>query len=130
MAISVAWYDDTQTIVQWVFPAHWTWTDYDEAQAASNALLASVDYTVDIIGDLTASSGLPPMALTTYKNTLRRSVDNTGLIVLVGGSFFIKTMVSALKAVVPSTTPGTDFAFADTVEAAEALIRQRQAARQ
>lgn len=130
MAITVDWHDNARTIVQWIFPAHWTWADYDDAQAASNTLLAGADYTVDIIGDLTASSSLPPAALSAYKNTLRRSADNTGLIVLVGSSFFIKAMVSALKAVVPGTTPGTDFAFADTIEAAEALIRQRQAARQ
>lgn len=130
MAITVAWHDDAHTIVRWVFPAHWTWADYDEAQDASNALLASVDYTIDAIGDLTASSGLPPAALTTYKNTLRRSAANTGLIVLVGANFFVRAMVSTLKVVVPSKTPGADFTFADTVEEAEALIRQRQAARQ
>lgn len=130
MTITVDWHDDARTIVRWVFPAHWTWEDYNEAQVASNALLASVDYTVDIIGDLTVSSSLPPAALTGYKNTLRRSPSNTGLIVLVKSNFFVKAMVETLKTLVPSGTPGTDFDFADTIEEAEALIRQRQALRQ
>lgn len=130
MPITVRWYDEARTIVQWTFPDRWNWQDYDDAQMASNELLASVDHTVDVIGDLTAGSALPPAALSTYKRTLQRSADNTGVIVLVGGNVFVRAMVSALKAIVPKTAPGTDFTFAETIEAAEALIRQRQAARQ
>jgi hypothetical protein len=129
MAISVAWYDNTQTILVWVFPERWTWEDYGAAQQTSNALADSVAHIVDVIGDLTGSKSLPPTAVNAYRNSLDRSTQNLDLIVLVGSSSFIRTMVSVLKAIVPGKVAGANLTFADSIPEAYSLIHQRQAAR-
>lgn len=129
MAISVSWDDDQHTIVRWVFGAGWTWDDFSTAQQMSNQLIESVDYSVDIIGDLSNTSGLPANALTAYRGFVDWTASNLDMIVLVGAGRFVKAMVSVFVKVMPGKAPGTHFVFADTLDRAYALIAEHQAQR-
>ena len=130
MAIKVEWFDEEHTILRWVFEERWTWNDYATAQHESNVILESVEHTVDVIGDLDNGAGLPLNALTVYRGFVHDTAENVGMIVLVGASTFVKTMVNMFLTFFPKRVPGTDFTFANTVEEAHTLILARQQERQ
>lgn len=90
-------------------------------------MLETVDHTVAVIADLKESPVLPANALSLYRSYVHRAAENTGIIVLVGASRLVKTMVEVFLRINPrKNAPGTHFAFADTMDEARALIaRQR-----
>lgn len=130
MRISVEWVDDRQSILRWVFPRRWSWEDYSTVKQESATILAEIDHSVDVIGDLTNSDGLPANALTAYRGFVNATPANVDLIVLVGASRFVQAMVNVFLRVVPGKTPGTHFVFADSVDAACTLIAEHQAKRE
>ena len=130
MAIKVEWFNEEHTVLRWIFEEGWTWGDYTTTQDEVNVILEPLDYTVDIIGDLTNSPALPLNALTAYRSLVDRTAEHVGTIVLVGASTFVKTMIRVFKTFFAKKVPGTDFAFAGTVEEAYAMILEQQQARQ
>lgn len=126
MSIDVQWENEEHTLVLWSFPPRWTWEDFFEAKEKSDTMLRSVTQVVDIVGDLTHSSILPQGAMGTYGSSTKSSPKNTGVIVLVGTSTFVKLMVGTFSKLIPFGVPGASFLFADTVEAAKDLIANRR----
>ena len=124
MAISVEWGNEEHTIVYWVFNGKWTWEEFSEVQRESNQLLLTVDHTVDVIGNLKRGPRLPANALSAYQGLLEHSAENTGLIVLVGSSNFVKAMVGVFTRLTSKKVPGSEFTFASTLREAYAIIEQ------
>jgi len=125
MSIAVNWYNDDKTIIYWKFAGKWDWNEYAEAQDVSNAMLDTVDHTVDVIGNVQESPSLPANALSVYRSNLSSAHPNTGLIVLVGASMFVEQMVRLLKQMFRNKVAGTNFEFAKSDEEALALIASR-----
>jgi hypothetical protein len=127
LGISVEWGDEARTIVFWGFNGVWTWADFSVAQEKATRMVEMVDHTVAVIADMKHSPVLPANALSLYRSVVHRSAENTGLIVLVGASRLVKTMVQVFLRINPrNDLPGTNFAFADTVDEAHALIAQNR----
>ena len=122
MSIEVNWYGDTKGEVYWKFQGKWNWEEYAEAQRASSALISSVDHTVNIIGNLEKSPSLPPNAITVYRAHSSSSEPNTGVIVLVGATTFVRTMTRLFLQLLPKEVTGTHFMFAKTDKEALTLI--------
>ena len=123
MAISVQWDNLEQTIVRWDFVGEWDWAMYLDAQRQSNMLIQSVEHHVDVIGDVSRSPLLPKNALGNYNSFQRNTLDNHGLIVLVGTSSFVRNMVTMFTKLYKVS--GQGFAFADTLEEARAMLTKR-----
>ena len=130
MGIKTQWDNEARTVLRWVFEPPWTWEDYAAAQDESNGMLQGLDYKVDVIGDISASAGLPANALTAYRSLVGRTAPNIDLIVLVGANIFIRGMVGIFMKLVPRATPGANFAFAPTLEEARRIIQTHQEKRQ
>jgi hypothetical protein len=128
MGIQVEWDNDDKTVVRWDVSGVWTWTEFYTAQDESNRLIRSVDHTVDIIGNLLGSAGLPANTLTAYRQGLKRSAANRGVIVFVVSSTFLKAMVATFRRI--NKPLANKVLAASTVEEARALLVERQAARQ
>jgi hypothetical protein len=127
MTIRVQWDNTEKTIVRWDFDGSWEWNEYFVAQYESNCLLDSVDYLVDIIGNVQKSHLLPANALSVYRNSLKNVSPNIGIIVLVGSSSFIRQMVNIFMKVFRFKGPGTDFRFAATEADAHQMITDYRA---
>jgi len=126
MGIRVDWYNKEHTVIYWQFEGRWTWDEFAAAQKIASELLQNITYQVDIIGNLQQSAQLPTNALSAYTRFAMQSAENTGLIVLVGSGAFIKTLTQVFKRIMPGNLPATDFVYADTNEAAYALILAEQ----
>ncbi len=122
MSIQVQWDNEQKTVVRWDFTGNWKWDEFLLAQHESNKLLSSVDYMVDIIGNVEQSRLLPPSALTVYRSTLKNTAPNLGLIILVGSSPFIRQMVGIFMKISRFKGPGSDFRFADSNGQARTMI--------
>ena len=120
MSISVQWDNPEQTIVRWDFDREWTWEMFQEAQYTSNQLIQSVRHRVDIIGDVRRSPSLPHNPLFKYNVFQRNTPENAGLIVLIGVSGFVKSMVLLFDRVYRFR--GLGITFADTLDEARAML--------
>jgi len=127
MPITIRWDDQEKRIVRWDFEGAWTWREYSTAQQKSNEMMAAVDGTVDIIGNVSKSPSLPANALSFYRSSLNASAPNIGTIILVGTSGFVHQMVGLFVRMFGSKMPGTDFAFADSDDEARILLAERRA---
>ena len=125
MSISIEWGDEDHTIVYWDFRGSWTWREFTVAQDQATRMLATVDHTVAVIADMKNSPVLPANALALYLSYLQRAAGNTGLIVVVGASRLVKTMIAVFLRINPrKDIPGTDFTFANTIKEAYLFIAE------
>jgi hypothetical protein len=122
MKITVDWDNVERTAVRMNFEARWDWSDYGTAQKICNALIQSVSHTVDVIADIHCSPHAPHDVIVYYRNYTRTRPENTGQIILVGASTFVRSLVQTLLQLLPNA--GTRFAFADSLEDARRLSAQ------
>ena len=120
MSIKVQWDNEEHTLLRWDFVGIWNWNDFQAAQKESNALINSVSYTVDIIGDVSQSHHVPPGAIGQFRTYRRNDPENTGRVVLVGASIYIKTIVEIFRGMFPNT--GGNFTFANSLDEARSVL--------
>lgn len=120
MTIKVQWDNEEHTLLRWEFMGVWDWDDFLAAQKESNDLINSVPHTVDIISDVSKSQHLPPGAIGRFRTYRRDDPENTGRVVLVGASIYIKTIVEIFRGMFPNT--GGNFSFANSLDEARSLL--------
>jgi len=87
MGITVSWVDETHSAVLLDFRGHWTWDEMRTANQQIEEMSKSVAHVVDIVNDLTYSSGLPSGALTEARAMMNGFERPQGLMIgiQVGG---------------------------------------------
>jgi hypothetical protein len=123
MAINTKWDDAKQTRVLVEFESSWTWAELDDALAAIDRLILSVNHTVDIIIDLEGSK-IPKDFLTAAKNLLANPErrDNEGNRVVIGASDFMRTAYQTLKNTFGSKLLGREVLFANDLSHARSML--------
>ncbi len=124
MNIEVSWDNDEKTIIRFAYGNNWTWEDYRAASETSRQMMRSVDQTVDLIADYSNGSPPPLDALMKYRRAMATLPENSGLVVIVGGSYFINTLVSIFSGVYRSL--GEALVIANSVEEARSIIAERR----
>lgn len=94
MSIDVSWDNTGQTIIRYQFGLQWTWQDFSQAVAQSNAMMETVAHTVSIIADFCSGTPPPLGAMGQFKKAWEVSPSNLGVVVVAGGGAFINMMVS------------------------------------
>jgi hypothetical protein len=121
MPVHITWYDSRQTILLYRMYGHWSVQDFF---GAMDAFLtenpAAPTNTFFFIVDLRDSHGIPNGILAAREQLFRLFVQPGELTVLVGAGRFARVLVVMIQQI------GLlgDIAFADSVQAAEMLIRQ------
>jgi hypothetical protein len=96
MPISVRFEEDNHIVV-WVFEGKWTWADYYSQRDSVNDTIEAMDFSVDMIVDMTNGSILPQSVLTHAGSAARKAPQNLGMIVIVGPSAFLRTFFQFFK---------------------------------
>lgn len=123
MGIDVLWDDSERTILRYDFEPEWTWVEFWEAIDESNAMMLSVPYTVDFIGNF-SNGKLPSIgSFRILKRSREVSPDNLGLIVLVGMNDFIRVLLEVFTKIYPAL--GARMVAVHTLEEARALLAER-----
>ena len=123
MPITVHWDDPHQTIVRWDFEGAWTWQDFYQAQAESDALITSVEHTVDVVANVARSPSLPRNPLSRYRQARQSTPRNRGVVVVVGANSFVMSIIQIYNPVFGRKLRD-EFLFADTLDDARTLIKQ------
>lgn len=97
MNIQVGWDNDEKTVIRYDYGKGWTWDDFRNAVDTSNKMFAEVEHTVDLIANFEKGTAPPMGALGRFKYAQDTMPKNGGTIVVVGGGFFISTLVSAFS---------------------------------
>ncbi len=92
-----AHFEEDNHIVVWVFDGKWTWSDYYAIRNAVNDKIEAMDFTVDMIVDLSNGSLLPQNVLTHAGSAARKAPQNLGMIVIVGPGAFLRTFFQFFK---------------------------------
>jgi len=92
------WDDSTQGILHIDIQGAWTWHDYDEINTVAIAMMASVDYRVDVIAELTQAGSVPKNSLDSAQRVKRmREMRplNYGMTVNVGTDVIARATFTA-----------------------------------
>ncbi len=121
MSITVQWDKDENTIICFTYAGSWEIEEFFDATAQSEAMMATVDHTVDVILDMRNCSLLPRNFIFALKKTVPATRPNMGLFVLVGASPVI-TVFSKQIGRLLSRKGSKHFEFAATLDEARTLI--------
>jgi hydroxymethylpyrimidine/phosphomethylpyrimidine kinase len=124
MSVKVSWYDDEKTIVLQTFGKDVTAEDWREAARLSNALLTSVDHTVDIIITYTQLTKLPPNLFSASRYVESLIPPNQGVVVVVATQAIIAAFNELMRRLMPKVV--NDSVMVSTIDEALAYIAARR----
>ncbi len=93
MPITLHWDDTEQTIIRWDFQGTWDWQEVYACTKRSTQMREEVEHPVSVILNMDKAGLLKPGALNHAKVALQFSPDNRDMVVVVGRSTFLQTMV-------------------------------------
>ncbi len=111
----------------YTFAGQWTWPEFYVAYDETIRNMDSVGHKVDFIMDMLGSKQIPSGALSQLKRAADRNHPNMGLAVYVGVNTFIKSLGEIFLKVYPGSAQKYPFAFATSIEEAQAKIAERRA---
>ncbi len=124
MGVNISWDNGEKTALRYDFKGRWTWEEFDAAALEAFAMTGSVTHTVDSISNFEIGATLPPNALFQFRRAMSKAPPNRGITVIVGGSLFIKTMVTTFSRL--NKQLGERLQIADSLEQARALLAARR----
>lgn len=126
MSIEVDWYNEEQDIIIHHIEGRWTINELREAAIRAWNMMRDVDHIVDVIMDVRTGHRLPSGFMVHGKHIATARPDNGGIIVIVGGTAFMKALYQVYVKAYGQKTPDFSVYFAETVGAAENLIQQNR----
>jgi hypothetical protein len=124
MNVKVSWDNDDKTTIRYDFEPHWTWDEFYKVAEDAFALTRSVEHTVDSISHFKPGANLPPNALMHFRRAMVNAPKNRGVTVIVGGSMFIKMMVTVFSKL--NRQLGERLLLADTLAQARVMLAARR----
>lgn len=123
MPIIVEWDNPEKTVIRQKYVGKWTWDEFFDACTKQSAgLMKTVPHTVHILADYSESGPLPLGGAVSQARTVTQYYpDNWGLLIIVSGNMFIKTLVN-IFAKTYSRGAGAHTAAAATFEDAYKLV--------
>ena len=102
MPVTPKWKDDRKTTIVVTYQNPWTWTEFQAAAVATNALMDSVDYNVVLIQDTSHGGLLPPGNIVLHgKTAIANFPGNLAVIIVVVNSTLIRTFLSIVAGMNP-----------------------------
>ncbi len=126
MSVRIDWDDDRQQILRVTVEGRWAWDDLDAALRDAIALMDSVDHKVHFIIDIRSSQFNAGSALgQVQKAATPESHRNEGVKVVVGANRMVRMLYGAYRKVTQAMGKDQEFLFADSLDSARRLIRDR-----
>ena len=96
MSLPVAWDNQAQTVLRIDLAGQWGWKEYDAAIDEAYAMIREVDYTVDVIIDLSDCAAFPQIqSLRHFQRMLTQKPDNLGMMIASGGDPFVSGLFAS-----------------------------------
>src|SRR5262249_12637861 len=119
------WEFDEQRVLRNDMTKYWTWAEYDEAIDEAFAQIAHVENRVDLVLNLLAGPHMPlDYVFTHLQRTMHLLPQNTGFLVVVGGSYTSNMLFSVFSR--SSQVAQRKLMFAASLEQARSTLIQAQ----
>jgi hypothetical protein len=122
MAILVRWESDDQQVILNIYEGDWTLDDFYHAAQQTNALLASVNYKVNIIFDVGKSPVFPKGFMSALRTLSQKPHANNGIMVIVGVNSFVRVFYDLFTKVYPKQSAKQPTYMAASYEEAHAIF--------
>jgi hypothetical protein len=130
MPVHFTWGDPEKRIAHYEFVGKWAWDELYAAFHASWDEIVQLDHMVDSISDLTATSTVPPSAMTHVRSLTQNRPHNTGVMIFVGANTYITMTMQTFRQIFQSALKrDLQILFAKTMDEAYAIIAEKQAER-
>lgn len=93
MSIDVSWYDQSKSIIHYVFKGNWSWSDVYQAMEKAKSLLPETKERTDVIISYQSGTRLPESFLTNLQGIAKRQPEYAGLTIICGTNGVIKTFI-------------------------------------
>ena len=125
MNIEVNWANNTQTAIHLTFQRGWTWDHLDQALNQADAMIGSVEHTVNVIIDIRNGGGIPRDFFTVAGELFAQGNPraNEGQRVVVGAGRMMRAVYRGLLNVYGGQLQNRPFLFASTLEEAHRLLQ-------
>ncbi len=128
MSITVQWDNPQKTVLNYTFSRGWTWEEYQAAIHEAVEMVDDLNYTVNMIIDLSNSSLLPSNLLFNVRNSMQRSPKPYDLAVIVTTNRFVESIIDVLKTVYPQL--GAKHPCVKNLEEARKMLAEYDSKRQ
>lgn len=102
MGIGIFWDEQDDSILYMEFVGKWSWVEYRRACDELMAVIAEVDYRIDIILDMRKAAAAP---MDSDNDALRESLEtspyNLGLMIAVGADQFTRMIIGLMQKMIP-----------------------------
>ncbi len=128
MPITVTWGDNTKSYVHLKAEGAWEFDEYHRAIAEANALINSVEHTVNVISHLSDEKAkrMPRNAMPEFRKAAKDMPDNVGIIILVPGNIMIQMFTNTVSKLFGNVIH-MKLRSAKTLEEAEKLSAEERA---
>ncbi|MBZ0279156.1 MAG: shikimate dehydrogenase [Anaerolineae bacterium] len=129
MGIRVDWDSQDKAIITYSFEGYWTWPHMHEAVRQVYALMATVNYTVDVIVDLTESSFVPSEAIANARQlavSVKPHTNYSGTTVYVGMNTLARTLLNAVSQIYYQMNQYHNFVFVRNLAEAYKVIEDQR----
>ena len=129
MAITVSWYNPSQTIILWQFGTTWTWDEFYSNLEHSNRMLGQVIHQVAVIVDMREVETFPRGIMRHTINAVMARPANSGMTVMLVENPALRVLYNSFVQMIPGLFPGGSFTLllAEDMEGAAHLIGERHA---
>jgi len=130
VGIRVDWDSHDKAIIRYIFEGYWTWPQMHEAVQQVYTLMGTVNYTVDVVVDLTDSGYVPSEAIANARQlavSAKPHPNYSGTTVFVGMNTLARTLLNAVSQIYYQINQYHNFVFVrNLVEAYGIIQRQRE----
>lgn len=125
MGIQVVWDNEARKIIRWDIQGVWRSPEIYPAMRKSFQMADSFDreFAIDVIVNFLEAAAAPLDFIGPFTEAVITRIDRNYIIVLVGANDFEQTAAETLKKIYDF---GHEVLFADSVDAARALIQQQR----
>jgi hypothetical protein len=125
MGITVTWYNETQTVIQWQFAGRWTWERFAEASRVTHRLAENSPTPLVLLIEVPENVWFPPDTVGHVRQILQRAHPNIALRVIVTRNATVQTLLRLILQLNPRFAAACF--LVQTRAEAQALIDARQA---
>lgn len=125
MGVTARWWDDHRNIAYYELRGQWTWQEMWQAIYEMREISADQDR-VDVIVDVREGGIVPSQALQHMRKMVMTRPPNRGIVVIVGTSRAVRSIVSMARPLLPRTMR---FDVVDDVSQALNIVYREQSTR-
>lgn len=122
MPIQVIWDNPEKAVIRQIFEGKWDLNDYHHSLDEIEQLCRQVNHRVHLIGDLTASTGMPPNLFTLMNHVIRLMQQYWDMVVVTHANPYYKAILKVVEQLSPLIA--YRIRYADSLDEAYSIIKK------